>query len=171
MSLPDDLVEQASHLAQRERSRPKQASLRRAISTAYYSLFHLLLEEAAKRIVTDANLRCLVARAFSHSEMGKAAKCFASGGDLPAHVQAAFAGTIPVEIRQVAKALVDLQQARHDADYNLLKTFTRQDTLDHIATAQAAFAAWDVVKGRAEDKVAVELFLSSLLFWERWGKA
>ncbi len=46
MAYPDDLLEQAQHLAQREPKRPKQASLRRAISSAYYALFHLLISEA-----------------------------------------------------------------------------------------------------------------------------
>lgn len=41
MAFPDDLLEQAVHLARREPGRPRQASLRRAISTAYYALFHL----------------------------------------------------------------------------------------------------------------------------------
>lgn len=170
MSLATDLLEQVSHLARREKKRPKQASLRRAISAAYYALFHLLLEEAARCLVSDASLRCLVRRAFSHGDMAKAAKSFASGGNLPAHVIAAFAGSVPPEVRQVAKAFVDLQQARHDADYNLLKTFTRQEALDHVTTAQRAFTAWNTIKGRAADKVVLELFLSSLLLWERWGK-
>jgi hypothetical protein len=170
MSLSTDLLEQAGHLARREKKRPKQASLRRAISASYYSLFHLLLAEAAKRVVSDANLRRLVSRAFSHTEMYRAARCFASGGSLPAQVAAAFSGSIPLELRQVAEAFVDLQQARHDADYNLLKSFARQEALDHVATAQGASTAWNTVKARASDKVAVELFLSSLLLWERWGK-
>ena len=46
MPFPEDLLEQAKHLASRERTKPKQASLRRAVSTAYYALFHLLISEA-----------------------------------------------------------------------------------------------------------------------------
>src|ERR1035438_6153633 len=46
MALADDLLEQAHHLAKREPKRPRQASLRRAVSTAYYSLFHLLISSA-----------------------------------------------------------------------------------------------------------------------------
>ena len=42
MSLPEDLLEQAVHLATLDARRPKQANLRRAVSTAYYALFHLL---------------------------------------------------------------------------------------------------------------------------------
>ena len=41
-----DLLEQARHLAKRGKKRPRQASLRRAVSTAYYALFHLLISEA-----------------------------------------------------------------------------------------------------------------------------
>ncbi len=44
MAFHDDLLEQANHLARRERGRPRQASLRRAVSSAYYALFHLLIE-------------------------------------------------------------------------------------------------------------------------------
>ncbi len=46
MPLAQDLLEQARHLANREPKRPKQASLRRAVSRAYYALFHLLTAAA-----------------------------------------------------------------------------------------------------------------------------
>ena len=48
MAYPEDLLEQANHLARREPKRPKQASLRRAVSTAYYALFHLLIGQAVR---------------------------------------------------------------------------------------------------------------------------
>jgi len=43
LALPDDLLAQAKHLASKEPKRPRQASLRRAISGAYYALYHLLM--------------------------------------------------------------------------------------------------------------------------------
>lgn len=46
MAFAADLLDQAQHLAQREPKRPKLASLRRSISTAYYALVHLLIAEA-----------------------------------------------------------------------------------------------------------------------------
>ena len=49
MTLHHDLLDQASHLATRETKKPKQASLRRAVSAAYYALFHLLVADGAKR--------------------------------------------------------------------------------------------------------------------------
>jgi uncharacterized protein (UPF0332 family) len=41
MSLSDDLLRQAAQLAHHELKKPRQASVRRSISAAYYSTFHL----------------------------------------------------------------------------------------------------------------------------------
>jgi hypothetical protein len=63
MPYSDHLPEQAKHLANREKKKPRQASLRRAVSTGYYALFHLLIHEATlnwKRI----EQRGLLARFF-----------------------------------------------------------------------------------------------------------
>jgi hypothetical protein len=46
MGFADDLLEQAYHLLNKDGDDPKEASLRRAVSTAYYALFHLLIDEA-----------------------------------------------------------------------------------------------------------------------------
>jgi len=46
MAFPDDLLELAQQLADLHPESPHQASLRRAVSTAYYALFHLLISEA-----------------------------------------------------------------------------------------------------------------------------
>jgi len=47
LALHDDLLQQARFLANREPVHPRQASLRRAVSAAYYALFHALIAEAA----------------------------------------------------------------------------------------------------------------------------
>ena len=64
MRLHDGLLEQAQHLLRREKRRPKQASLRRAISTAYYALFHLLVFDAARVFLGSIKDQSLQ-RAFS----------------------------------------------------------------------------------------------------------
>jgi hypothetical protein len=70
MPFPNDLLEQARHLANREPKRPKQASLRRAVSTAYYALFHLLSMETAKNWRRPTE-RFTVARMLDHTPMVK----------------------------------------------------------------------------------------------------
>lgn len=73
MSLASDLLDQASTLAGLDRMKPKQASLRRAISAAYYSVFHLLIDDGARRITTNATLQPYVARSFQHTSVKDAA--------------------------------------------------------------------------------------------------
>jgi len=77
MPFAEDLLEQAHHLVRRERTRPKQASLRRAVSTAYYALFHLLIREAARNW-KRADQRRALARTFDHSRMKKASQRIAN---------------------------------------------------------------------------------------------
>ncbi len=48
MGIAQDLLQQAGHLATYEEN-PTQASLRRAVLTAYYALFHLLVQDATLR--------------------------------------------------------------------------------------------------------------------------
>src|SRR5205823_5422352 len=121
--------------------------LRRAVSTAYYSLFHLLLESASAQFANDLGLQALISRAFAHGEMEKVARTFRSGeGSLPAHVRAVFSGVIPPEIQQVAAAFTDLQQARHEADYDHRHTVTPAQARDLVNQAELAFPAWNVVR-------------------------
>ena len=105
MAFAEDLLEQARHLARKERKRLKQASLRRAVSTAYYSLFHLLVAEATANWKRSGQ-RAALARAFEHGKM-KAAS------DAAARSQ--FSGQDPRVVedrRTVARAFLELQQQR-----------------------------------------------------------
>jgi hypothetical protein len=68
MPFAQDLLEQSAHLANREPRRPRQASLRRAVSTAYYALFHLLIQEATRNW-KRVQQRPLLAKAFEHGRM------------------------------------------------------------------------------------------------------
>jgi hypothetical protein len=120
MSLHADLLAQARRLVYQDPRRPKQASLRRAISTAYYALFHLLISEASAMLVSNASHRQLLSRTFTHAEMQRASRSFA-GGALPAKFDFVTGGMpVPAQLRNVAQALLNLQQSRHDADYNLV---------------------------------------------------
>ena len=144
--------------------------MRRAVSAAYYALFHFLVERAASRVVKDKALRKLVRRSYTHGEMKKAAKSFASGGRLPEHVRAIQVGVVPAELRRIAQAFVSLQEKRHAADYDLAAVFTRVEAQELIALAQNAVDDWHAVRARPADHAALELFLAAMLLWDRWGK-
>ena len=149
MSLASDLLEQAELLSKKEPMRPKQASLRRAVSTAYYSLFHLLLEETSV-VVASGNLTVmqpLVARSLEHGVMKAIAKSFASGwGGLPTKLKPRFTNPISADLILVVTTFVQLQQQRHEADYNVEERFLRADTTRLIKDAQAAFDAWKRIR-------------------------
>ena len=167
MALAEDLLEQARHLANRERRRPKQASLRRAVSAAYYALFHLLAREAGRLVVPGslpADLRHLVVRAHNHGEMKRAAKGWITGvGALPRELQSVVP-SFPEGLNDVAASFVALQELRHEADYNTAATFGREEVLRAVERAERAFDRRNAIR---KNPVAAT-FLLSLLFGGRF---
>ena len=109
MSLANDLIEQARHLAKRESKRPRQASLRRAVSTAYYALFHLLTTSAAANWRISRQ-RPVLARAFDHSAMREV--CRKTNGLRFPDPQSPKVQNL----KRVANIFTDLQHRRHATD-------------------------------------------------------
>lgn len=167
MSLPKELLEQAKLLATKEARRPKQASLRRAVSASYYALFHLLVDEASRRLVGGAKnrvaLRTCLGRAFSHGTMKTVARQFAAS-DVSKRLRPGLNGQpVQEELVRVARAFVGLQQHRHEADYDLGRRFTRVETLSIASDAKRAFADWQLVRGSPQ----ADTFLVGLLTYDR----
>ncbi len=102
MGLAEDLLEQTEHLAKRDEKRPRQASLRRAVSTTYYAIFHLLVSEAVTYWKIERH-RATLARSFEHKRMK----------DICSRLKSQDA-----DLLAVANAFVQFQQARHLADYD-----------------------------------------------------
>jgi hypothetical protein len=178
-----DLLAQARHLATKDVGTPEQASLRRAVSTAYYALFHLLVSEASALLASgDRRLQEFIARAFEHGDMYKACLTFASGGQMPALVNAHYGSVVrPPELKAVAQAFVDLQGARHDADYATHRGWTKTEALTEVQRAEQAFESWGVLSptgtGRSAtarqlsgpERETVRLFLIWLVLQKRIG--
>lgn len=169
MSLADDLPALAGQLARLDPTRPRQATLRRAVSTAYYGLFHLLTAEATGLFVGSPDLAGPLGRVLDHGEMKRVSQQLASSR-LPrvvaAQAGAVFTGMAGSKLKQVAQTFADLQEARHEADYNPVRRFTRSDALRLVGQAEQAFAAWADIRRADEAK----LYLGCLLLWDRWDK-
>jgi hypothetical protein len=73
----DDLLEVADHLARRDPGRPKQVSLRRAIATAYYAVFHALAFLCANTLVGWSQSWRAVTPIYRSLDHGSARKLFA----------------------------------------------------------------------------------------------
>ena len=168
LSLSSELLAQAQLLVGKEPKQPKQASVRRTISAAYYSLFHLLVEDATRAMFAgnDANsLRATVHRAFQHAAMKRAAQGFGTG-DIAKPWKSAIAATSP-ELQLVAATFVDLQEARHQADYDLSRPVNRADASDLVERVEAATAAWKAIRkeesGSKLYSLEARVFLAALL--------
>jgi uncharacterized protein (UPF0332 family) len=154
MPFPSDLLEQAYDLAQKEPKDPKQASLRRAVSTAYYALFHLLIDEAVSKWAVERQ-RSKLARTFEHGKMkaicDDVLKTVKSGGD------------VPPELNTVAHNFIQLQQHRYTADYDNSKQWSRTDVLNVLTLARDAFTAWRAISTQdAAQDYLLQLFLPKL---------
>lgn len=162
MSLHRDLLVQARFLVTKEPRRPSQASLRRGISASYYALFHLLVNEAVTRMIAgkgrDALRNCL-RRAFDHGNMKKVAQQFAQENVSPKLSPGLDSQPLPPELIRVAAAFFDLQQARHEADYDLSRRFSRREALSFVGDAEQAFDDWKEVR----HMVQTHTFLAGLL--------
>jgi hypothetical protein len=149
MAYPDDLIRHAIFLSELNMSdEPKQVDLRRAVSAAYYGLFHLLTTEAAENW-KHQNQRDRFARMFDH---GRMKTCSSRVSSRPLPVEPA---EIPIaaDLKLVADSFVKLQQARHTADYDNSRIWSRTQVWEMIVLAEDAIAAWSNIreKGVAQD--------------------
>ena len=154
MAFPDDLLELAQDLANLEPDNPRQASLRRAVSTAYYALFHLLISEATSNW-NRVEQRPALSRAFDHGPMKSASV------EKRSELESAFKKrpvpspelTVMQHLYNVVATFVQAQQKRNDADYDNAKGWARTDVLTQIESVSVAFARWNVIR---EEPIAQE---------------
>lgn len=161
------LLDQARHLASKERGRPLQVSLRRAVSTMYYALFHFLIDEATRSFIgsrpSQARLRQLLGRAFQHGTMSQASRAFGSGSISPRVSAAMSTSVVPARLQELANAFSALQELRQRADYDRSASFTREDVLALVARTHSMVGSWSSIR----DHPSAKLYLLSLLTWDR----
>jgi len=163
---PDHLFEQADKLITPQVGRLRQSDIRRAISAAYYGIFHATITKAADQFVgltnRDKSHYGLVYRSVSHSRLrelcNEVQKSTLSNKYRP-YVPATGFGP---HIVAVAEAIIELQEKRHSADYDIMVRMNRSDAALAIATAKAALGRFD--KAGQQEQLA---FFSLLLFSPR----
>jgi len=145
VTLHDDLVDQARRLATLDPKRPKQANLRRSVSSAYFALFHRLISEGANRAsraTAKSPLWHVVERRYEHRTMKDVSEAFVKN-----NVWVASTGVlIPADLRTVADTFVVLQERRHESDYNLKVNLTRTRALEAVDRAEVALNLWNQVR-------------------------
>ena len=153
---PGDLIETARSLAGSiDRGRPRQSNLRRAVSSAYYALFHCLTANCADTLVgskgadRSAPAWQQVYRALDHGPARNRCK------------EKAIMGRFPDAIQEFAVVFIEMQKRRELADYAHEGTFFKDDVMQEIEKANDVIRLFRSVPLKDRRAFAVYLLLPS----------
>jgi hypothetical protein len=143
MGIAEDLLTLAGRLADPAPMEPEQASFRRSISTAYYALFHLMVQEAVLCWNGSRPAQFGLERKFEHKTMKDVSnsvwrKSWRGWSTPPTPV--------PRELEEVATAFVKLQEARQQADYDNAKIWESTAVHAILTDTQLAFDSWAKIR-------------------------
>ena len=133
---PEHLLQIAADLAEINTRRPRRADLCRAVSTAYYALFHCLARTCADSLagrsgtVGSRPIWCQVYRSLEHRQARMRCE----------NVPSRF----PDEVREFGQTFADLQSKRHLADYDPDRPIRKSEVIvdiDNVRTAISRFLA------------------------------
>lgn len=148
---PLDLIATAKRLVdERSSRRPRQADLKRAVSTAYYAMFHYLCRTCADCIVgTKAADRSEPAwsQVYRSRDHGHAKRQCAHR-----RIEA-----FPKQVEDFANQFRMSQTARHEADYDPHRVFRLSEAIEHIESSEQAIR--DLRDLPIKDRRAVAVWL------------
>jgi hypothetical protein len=136
------------------------------VSAAYYGIFHAITTKAVDQFVgatnRDRSHYGLAYRSVSHSRLrevcSEVQKSTQSNKYRPYVPTSGFGSNIVA----FAEAVLELQERRHSADYDVMISMTRSDAALAIGTARAALGGFD--EASQQEKLT---FLRILLFSPR----
>ena len=127
---PKHLLQIATDLAEINTRRPRRADLCRAVSTAYYALFHCLAHTCADSLagragtVGDRPMWCRVYRALEHRQAKTRCESVPSW--------------CPEEVQEFGRTFATQQRRRHLADYDPDHRVRKSDVVADIESARRA---------------------------------
>lgn len=153
--LADDFMAIAKDLAARGGDdRPGQTALRRAVSTAYYALFHCLANCCADLLVgspgSDRSEPAWIQtyRALQHGTAR--ARCNNSG----------MIQRFPVEIQEFAQQFTFMQRKREDSDYDPSLILAYAEVIADIEDTEQCIARFNSVPDKDRRAFAVYILLN-----------
>jgi hypothetical protein len=164
---PEHLFQQARRLIGPAPSPdPWQANLRRAISAAYYSVFHTVLTAAADMVVGQTagtgGLYELVYRSVAHTWLRDLCQDMRKRPMPQRYKRYEPQGGFGQDMTAFAEIVMQLQEARNEADYSPSLHISRLETIILLSHTRAAFNHFNTAP--ASDRRA---FLTLLLFQPR----
>lgn len=160
MAYPNELLQFAQEIASLYPNEAHQPSLRRALPSGYYALFHLLISDAVANC-SGPHFRATLARVFDHGPMKQA--CDKKLSELND-----FFNQRPPEgpervskyhLYTVAETFSQAQHNRNDADYNLVREWQPMQVSLLLEGIADAFKSWAVIR---HESLARD-FLASML--------
>ena len=168
MSLHGELIEQAIRLLGNPPGRSdRDVDRRRAISSAYYALFHAICGDAARLVAPDVSdqIRHRIQRWFDHAQVkqlcGRLTK-----PQLDRPLSDLIGTACSQDLRFVASNFILLQDERHLADYDAGYVTSWDEARLLVELGVRAIGAWSRLQGTAE----ANIFVLSLLVWKNWEK-
>ncbi|HRK94788.1 MAG TPA: hypothetical protein PK694_00570 [Rhodospirillales bacterium] len=161
---PEHLLEQAKRLVEpRGKGPTRQVDIRRAISAAYYAVFHFVVREVADQF-TPAYLRgsplhALAYRSIDHRQLAALCKEVRRTTLSPTVSRYLPAAGFSSALREFAGSMLELREKRNAADYDPLLKFRVADAAAVVATAESAISGF-----RSADADERRTFLTLLVF-------
>jgi uncharacterized protein (UPF0332 family) len=164
---PEHLLQQAEKLIGTVApGQPRQVDMRRAISTAYYALFHATLTEAADNVIGARNRNTerygLVYRSVNHDALRKLCEEVQKLKLTDKYRRFEPIGGFAPGIRAFAAAVIELQHKRHSADYDPLIRLSRTEARLVISGGRTALSRF-----KAASDEQRQIFANLLLFTPR----
>lgn len=161
---PEHLLEQAERLVQAPAAGPpRQADVRRAISSAYYAAFHALLaaaaDEAIGRTKRGTVEYALAYRSINHAWVKTLCQTLASGSTTGKIGDLAPENGFGSNLTATGIAILELQQRRLEADYDPLLRVKTADATLAVRAARSAIRRLAKAPGAKRKR-----FLTLLLF-------
>lgn len=163
--MPETLLDVAEGLADLDPKKPQQAALRRALSTGYYALFHLVLRACYTRLLNNETERtqfgAVVARDFGHAEIYKIATGLTHSAGPRGAEASTYIGTavLSTALTAFCAALVNAKDEREAADYDLDRRFTRSAVRTSLQRIRQAFRDWDNIPADERNRLVL-LFIA-----------
>lgn len=147
----EDLLSVARQLAQLDHGRPRQATLRRSVSTAYYALFHALCDTCVKQTVgwkRRVDFWAPISPIYRAIDHGSARRLF-----LTLRSSRHAVG----QLKRLADLFVELQDARLRADYDPATRLTRGQAIEYTSDAEEAIRMLDGLNSEMQLQLVVQL--------------
>jgi len=163
MPSPSELLSVAKFLSTSSGSAsPSDAHLRRAVSTAYYAVFHRVSLAAATRFIGHGQEHspgfATLYRAFNHGDLKKVFEALSKTTLSEKYRDLLQRAALSQDMRAFAAAFPSLKVFRHLADYHPAVRFSPSEVLAVINEAEFALEAFDrIAEGEKTDVLALLL--------------